>query len=66
MIVWGALLLAFGVAFAAAPISLARFTGFFRFVPYPSPPTPQQLRYFRLAGLIAAAAGVALLLVAWQ
>jgi hypothetical protein len=62
-VVWGVLLLAFGLAFALAPLGVARVTGYFRFVPYPSSPSHAQLRYFRLSGLVIAVAGVALLLL---
>jgi hypothetical protein len=62
--VWGVLLVAFGVTFALAPLSVARLTGYFRFVPYPPSPSTHQMRYFRLAGLVIAAAGIVLILVA--
>jgi hypothetical protein len=62
-VVWGVLLLVFGVAFALAPLSVARVTGYFRFVPYPSSPSSHQMRYFRLAGLVIAAAGLVLILL---
>ena len=64
LVVWGVLLLAFGLTFALVPLSVARVTGYFRFVPYPSAPSQQQMRYFRLAGLGIAAAGLVLILVA--
>jgi len=59
----GVLLLAFGLAFALAPLSVAQVTGYFRFVPSPSSPTGNQMRYFRLAGLLIAAAGIVLILI---
>jgi hypothetical protein len=62
-VVLGVLLLAFGLAFALAPLPIARATGFFRFVPYPSSPSSHQMRYFRFAGLLIAALGIVLILV---
>jgi len=59
----GVLLFAFGLSFALAPLSVARATGYFRFVPSPSSPTGHQMRYFRLAGLLIAAAGIVLILL---
>ena len=63
-VVWGVFLLAFGVAFTLAPLSVARATGHIRFVPYPQSPSREQMRYFRVAGVLAAAAGIAVILVA--
>jgi hypothetical protein len=63
-VVLGVLLLAFGLAFALAPIGVARVTGYFRFVPYPSSPTGRQMLYFRLAGLVIGVAGLVLILAA--
>ena len=62
--VWGVFLIAFGLVFAWQPLVIARFTGFFRFVPYPAPPSQRQMLYFRTAGLVLASAGIVLLLVA--
>ena len=59
----GVLLLAFGLAFALAPLSVARVTGYFRFVPYPSAPSGHQMWYFRVAGLVIAVAGIVLILL---
>ncbi len=61
--VWAVVLLAFGLVFALAPLSVARATGHFRYVPYPPSPTPQQMRYFRLSGVVIAAAGVVLMFI---
>jgi hypothetical protein len=63
VVVLGVVLLAFGLAFALAPIPIARVMGNFRFVPYPSSPSGHQMRYFRLAGLAIAVVGVILILV---
>jgi hypothetical protein len=63
VVLLGLLLLAFGLAFGLAPLPVARVTGFFRFVPYPSSPSGQQMRYFRFAGVLIAAIGIVLILV---
>jgi len=63
VVVLGVLLLAFGLAFALAPLPVARVTGFFRFVPYPPSPTGHQMMYFRVAGLLIAVVGIVLILV---
>jgi len=62
-VVWGVFLLVFGMAFTLAPLSVARAAGHIRFVPHPQSPSREQMRYFRVAGLVAAAAGVAVILV---
>jgi hypothetical protein len=62
-VILGVVLLAFGLAFALAPLFVARVTGYFRFVPYPSSPSGHQMRYFRLVGLVVALAGIVLILV---
>jgi hypothetical protein len=62
-VVLGFVLLGFGLIFALTPLSVARATDYFRFVPIPSSPTNQQMRYFRIAGLVFAAAGIALIIV---
>jgi hypothetical protein len=62
-VVLGVLLLAFGLAFALAPLPLARVMGFFRFVPYPPSPSGHQMWYFRLWGLLIVALGIVLIFV---
>ena len=63
MVVWGVLLLVIGLLFAVTPLGVARVTGHVRYVPYPRSPTTQQMRYFRIAGLVIAAGGAVFLLL---
>jgi hypothetical protein len=61
--VWGVPAIVFGLAFALQPIAVARFTGRFRFVPYPASPTRQQMLYFRVVSLVIAIAGAVVVLL---
>ena len=54
-------MLAFGLVFTITPLGVARFTGYFRYVPRPTSPSDQQMRYLRTTGVVFAAVGAALI-----
>jgi hypothetical protein len=63
-VVWGVVLVVFGLAFSLQPLGVARLTSYFRFVPYPASPSREQMLYFRAAGLAITLAGRLVLVLA--